>query len=238
MQTTEGPKSVREHLERVAEYLSIYAQFPTFARAGGPHFPLSVWRDEKLVSAAKVHANPVWPTRVDWMCSDFIRLAYPMIMRDDDDFLIVGLNTCDEEAGALVDSAIGRMGKAQLDRLRNIVGRAKGRCVILLMHHHVGAPKEIEESLRKRLGSLTFASLTLREARELGAILSQLEKCVVFHGHKHVGYRARLGPTFVVSGRSVSFPGGSRPPGNCSVYNIRNDGLLSDSSQSMPHVPS
>jgi hypothetical protein len=57
-------------------------------------------------------------------------------------------------------------------------------------------------------------------------VLNSFENVVLFHGHEHVGYRARTGLCTVISGPSVAC-GDTRSGPNCVVYGISPSGDVS-----------
>jgi hypothetical protein len=64
------------------------------------------------------------------------------------------------------------------------------------------------------------------DTARLRDILSSHARVVVFHGHKHVGYRADLERIRVISAPSVAY-GNRVGPHNCHVYAVDAEGQIS-----------
>lgn len=222
-----GLISVRSYLESVADYLACYDNYPPFARS----FPVSggavldIWFPDQLIKAASRYKGSLWPSERSRMCHDFLRMAYPMVMLDDDRYLIIGLNSCDETPETLINSGFGRLGRKQISRFESLVRDAGARCVIVLLHHHVGIPSQVLAAMRRQHSRIEIRALALRDAYRLARVLGSLKKCIVFHGHKHIGYQAILGSATVIAGPSVTY-GNEFGGSNCSIYAIDDNGNI------------
>jgi len=233
MLTETGQVRVRSHLESVAEYLTCYGEHPPYNKTipVGGRAVVEIGFPEELRESASHHENLLWPSKRNHMCYEFLRMAYPMVMLDDDKYLIISLNSCEDAPESLLNSGFGRLGRKQIECFETLTKDAGSRCVIVLLHHHVGIPPEILAAMKKKHRRVEIRALALRDAYKFAKILGTLNKCVVFHGHKHIGYRAKLGNTIVISGPSVTYGdefGGS----NCGIYAINSDGnvnVLEDS---------
>ena len=225
MLTNDGLHSVREFIESRTDYLKTYKHYPPhigWEADGTPYLRIP----DELFKATEQYGNTIWPTKLDPMCFHLLELTYPMVMRDDPHFLVIGLNSCFEKAKSIMRSGVGRLGRQQLVGLNAILSKAAGRCVIILVHHHVGIPKELVGDLRRSFGRVTLRSLALREARQLARMLSKVPRCILFHGHKHVAYHAIAGNMIVISGESVAYP--SREKGaRVRRYEIEKTGAIS-----------
>lgn len=164
-----------------------------------------------------------WPTATHFLLRDFVETAYPMILFETPDFIIIGLNSCVQDPGIILTSAVGALGKRQLSRLATILDAVRNKAKILILHHHIGIPQDASW-----LG-LYVDPLSLSDAWALHRLLAGHERLVVFHGHKHVGYHASTGGVRIISAPSVAY-GDKADFGkpNCFVYGITTDGT--------PHV--
>jgi hypothetical protein len=106
-----------------------------------------------------------------------------------------------------------------------LLSHAGARCVILLIHHHIGFPPEKLREFRERYGQMQTDALTLLDAEELKEIILPLRHCYVFHGHKHFPYHARLGEAIVISGPSVTY-GPHEGGDSCALYQLNQDQSL------------
>jgi Calcineurin-like phosphoesterase len=224
-----GQVSVRHALMRAADYIDIYEQHPPFEETGwiGEYPVPSVGYSPELLEAAeRCEGHRVWPRRGAFRYTSFIAFAYPMVMYENADFLVVGLNSCTDSSDSILDSGLGKLGDDQLERLALLLGSAREKCKILLLHHHVGFPPKIHARLRKTHASLQLRALQLRDAKKLRAILRGFKKVIIFHGHKHVGYHAICDSSIVISSPSVAYGdvGGAAP--NCSVYGLDREGRV------------
>src|SRR2546430_4332756 len=141
MYTNEGLLSVRQVVEERSSYLQAYRRNPPTATIPflGEDSKVALYRG--LHAAASPFFGSIWPRPDRLMCFQFIEMAYPMIMRDDQDFLILGLNSATVMSESITGSAIGWIESGQLDRFRRIASQANDRCVIVLIHHHIGFPR-------------------------------------------------------------------------------------------------
>jgi Calcineurin-like phosphoesterase len=218
--------SVRSYLDDRADYLSVYERHPPYATL--PTF----WRDHRLeipaelVEAAHHYVGSVWPSPGDPLCVRFLEIAYPMVMRKDDDFLIVGLNSNYVAARNISGSAMGWLGPGQLSRLQTVLGQVGSRSVIILVHHHLGFPPEKLQEFQEKYSSTEIDSLMLMDSNELRNLIAPLKYCYVFHGHKHFPYHARLGNAVIVSAQSAIY-GPYHNDTSCSVYQITSDKSIS-----------
>jgi 3',5'-cyclic AMP phosphodiesterase CpdA len=214
--------SVRDHLESVIEYLSCYEKNPpytTFTPVGASLPALDLAFPPALVEATTNFGREPWPTRDSMLCGDFIRLAYPMLLRRDDEFAIVGLNSCDYHPGSILNSGFGRLGSTQTKRFAELSRTLKARSLFILLHHHLSIPQPTLDVLRSQKGRVYLRSLSLLDGYRFAGLLRKMAGSVVFHGHKHMGYRALLGDVTLISGPSVAY-GDSLGRSNCSIYAI------------------
>lgn len=228
MMWTEGGRvSVRSYLESVKDYLDCYAEHPPFTRStpAGGSAVLEIWFPEELTKSASLYKSCMWPTIRNRMCSDFLRLAYPMVMLEDDRYVVIGLNSCDESPEMILNSGYGRLGNKQIARFQSLAKEVGSRCLIVLLHHHVGMPPQILTAMKEHYRRVEIRALALRDGYKFAKVLEGLNKCVVFHGHKHIGYQATLGSATVVSGPSVTY-GSEFGGSNCAIYMIDRQGTI------------
>lgn len=218
MMGEKGLISVRSYLDGIADYLVTYGTHPPYLASGGPG-PLSWWYPKELREAAARNLSLPWPSSKKVLCSEFLRMAYPMVFRRDGNYLVVGLNSCDEVPESLLNSAFGRLGDGQLRRLAKIIEDAGSRCVVILLHHHVAFPPEVLRFVKGQKSRTEIRALALRDGYRLAGMLRGIKKCVVFHGHKHIGYRAKLENATIISGSSAAY-GDEMGDSNCSAYAI------------------
>jgi 3',5'-cyclic AMP phosphodiesterase CpdA len=214
--------SVSQYLMRLADYLDAYEKYPPYPSIPGRGRPQEVIVPQELIDVAKRHSAEAWPGTKGLLCADFLELSYPMVMHQEETLLIIGLNSCGVAAKTITGSAIGWLGPGQLGRLRTLIADAGTRSVILLLHHHIGFPPEKREEFEKKHGRVQTDALTLIDADELIKIIATIDRCYVFHGHKHFPYHARLGKAVVISGQSVTYGPHERASG-CAIYQLNQD---------------
>jgi hypothetical protein len=217
--------SVRQFLADRSGYLAKYKDHAPYARVPGYWTQLGIVIPERLLNATDAYAETAWPTRRQPTCADFMKLAYPMIMHEDNELLIVGLNSANVESKNISGSAVGWLGEGQLERLRMVLSGADNRHVILLIHHHIGFPPEKLQEFRAKYGGVQTDALTLLDADKLGEIIASTEKCYVLHGHKHFPYTASFQNVVVISGHSVVYGPHEHKSGGA-TYQITADGRV------------
>jgi 3',5'-cyclic AMP phosphodiesterase CpdA len=125
---------------------------------------------------------------------------------------IIGVSTALPQP---IGYATGRMGKAQIEKLAEILKelRQRGFYRILLIHH-------------PPLPGLAKPRKELLDAPDLAAVLSSEGAELVLHGHNHTDSRTSLasphGPVHIVGTASASANGNSRhPAASWYLYDIR-----------------
>lgn len=136
-------------------------------------------------------------------------------------FVVLNSN---DEALDILTNAYGLIGREQLRRLRFLLKRLSGLPYVIALHHHLGVVS-FGKTLRERVCERAMAVIdggalvkALSEAHDAGG-------CVVFNGHRHVGYFAQIGDRIqIVSGPSSTLgdESGRRPAGELGfgVYEI------------------
>jgi hypothetical protein len=161
--------------------------------------------------------RPFWPVPGRPLFMDLVKALYPIILREDERSVLIGLNSNTSMANSILDGAFGRLGRAQLERLATLLEGFKDRCKIIMLHHHVGATDK--RRLRGLLSRTKMKTLQLRDAAELHRVLARHKNVIVCHGHQHVGYHARKGQALILSAASVAY--GNRYGGpSCVLYEI------------------
>ena len=217
--------SVRTFLAERETYLKTYQKHPPYPVIPGFWTQHEIITPDELLSAADAHIGTPWPSPEHPTCGDFLEMAFPMVMRDDANCLVIGLNSNNVMSKNISNSAMGLLGDGQLKRLRAIISRAQARMVLLLIHHHIGFPPNKLDEFRSKYGTTQTDALTLLDADELGRILATVEHCCVLHGHKHFPYHAALGSTVVVSGHSALY-GPHEGQSGATAFQINADGKL------------
>lgn len=218
--------SVRKYLDDKAWYFDLYQkQRPVCPKGKELVYPeglgaLAPGFEGTAVRAGRWH-GPLH-------CADFLNMAYPMVMHDDEKYLIIALNSSSFLAASLWDGAIGELGAEQRDRLTSLLLKNKAKCVIVLVHHHIGFPPDKHQEFVKAFrigGRMQTRALALFEARVVAYTISLLPNSYLFHGHIHFPFAAQVGRGGkVISGPSVTYTNGSSPQG-C-VYQIHpQDGI-------------
>jgi hypothetical protein len=160
-------------------------------------------------------------------CADFLNMAYPMVMHDDEKYLIIALNSSSFLAASLWDGAIGELTPGQHGRFVNLISKNSAKCIIVLVHHHIGFPPDKHEEFVKACGiggHMQARALALLEARIVAYAISILPSSYLFNGHIHFPFTAQLGRGKVISGPSVTYNNGTSP--QCCVYQIHpRDGI-------------
>ena len=125
---------------------------------------------------------------------------------------------------SVIDGAIGTLGDRQLSQLEALLRSRAGKCVVVLIHHHLGCPRKI---LRENpLSKVELRVLQLNGANRVCDLLAEHKPAVVLHGHKHLDYRATYKCAMIQSAASVAY--GDRLGGeNCHVYDIEANGRVS-----------
>ena len=177
----------------------------------------------ELVAAIEQKQGSSWPTSQTPLVQDLLQELYPLIVFENEKFVVVALNSNTGPAGWIADGALGSLGTRQLGRLELILNqRERDKCVIVLLHHHVGCPDEVRPLVAKPDAALRM--LQLQDGTQLLSLLQRHGgNFIVLHGHKHVGYWAKAGTTTVISGASVSY-GDKRGAHNCAAYFINEKG--------------
>ncbi|SCB56070.1 hypothetical protein GA0061098_10714 [Bradyrhizobium shewense] len=141
-------------------------------------------------------------------CADFLNMAYPMVMHDDEKYLIIALNSSSFLAASLWDGAIGELRAEQNARLTRFLLKNEAKCIIVLVHHHIGFPSDKHQEFVEAFGiggRMQTRALALLEARVVAYAISLLPNSYLFHGHIHFPFAARLGRGGkVISGPSVT----------------------------------
>ncbi|HEX5706885.1 MAG TPA: hypothetical protein VFX96_06300, partial [Pyrinomonadaceae bacterium] len=186
-----GLLSLRDYLARHEEKLQNFIDLSLKGRAGRK----SDVKWKKLRAAPYVVWDEIFPMVVEVPGSEL---------------RFVVLNSNDEGLD-LLTNAYGLIGRGQLKRLKLMLPHISGRPFVVAMHHHLGV---------QRMGK-TFKERVFERAMHLmdgGALVRALDGagCVVFNGHRHVSYFARIGEHIqIVSGPSTTLgdESGRRPPG-------------------------
>ena len=208
-------------------YMEVYDKHPPrtdtgpLADAGYPSISLETSYELKNALAKRDWPGP-WPVVDAPFFRDLVELAYPMILAEENEFLLVGLNSCLSPADTMVASGFGKLGKNQLRRLEALISCLKReQRLIVLMHHHIGVPGGMRKWITRWL---QLKGLQLGDARKLQDILSRRGNSVVFHGHLHSGYYAKSKEVLYVAGNSLT----SNESGddNCIVYGLTGNGEL------------
>lgn len=205
--------SVRSYLDDKAWYFDLYQKRPPVLKGRKVIFP------EGLGALAPGYERTFART-LPLHCADFLIMAYPMVMRDDDKYLIVALNSASFLAPSLYHGAIGDLRQSQLDRFITLLenNANSGKCMIILVHHHIGFPAQKHREYVNAYGRLTTRALAFRHARVVARFIRLLDNCYLFHGHIHYPYTAQLGRAKVISGPSVTYRNGNSP--QCFLYQI------------------
>jgi len=198
---------------------------------------------ESFVAQA-TRAGSIFPNQTHRSYRDAVALLYPMAMFENDGFLVIGVNSSFSAAAIAPRAAIGTIGRSQRRRLAKLLEKAGNRAVIILVHHHIGFPprvfrklwalrsRKLEKKFRPRIAALAahllIKFLAVTDASATARLLRQISRCVVLHGHKHIGYQACLGKARIISSPSVTFGDELRPgelSANISVYEIDRNGM-------------
>jgi 3',5'-cyclic AMP phosphodiesterase CpdA len=167
-----------------------------------------------------------WPKRKYPLVQDLLHELFPIIVFENDRFFVVALNSNTVRSSWLVDGALGEIGGLQLTRLILMLERRpKNKVVVVLLHHHIGCPHDIQHKIARTMVELK--ALQLREGRELAGVLeTHGAPSLVLHGHKHAGYWAKANDITVLSAASV--PYGNKLGGpNCSAVAVDDGGEVS-----------
>ncbi|HYN84349.1 MAG TPA: metallophosphoesterase [Pyrinomonadaceae bacterium] len=140
---------------------------------------------------------------------------FPMVVElPGTELRVVVLNSNDEGLDYLTN-AYGLIGRRQIARLRHVLRRLAGRPYVIAMHHHLGVVS-FGKTFKERVFERAMAVI------DGGALVKALAEshegagCVVFNGHRHVAYFARIGERIqIVSGPSTTLgdESGRRPAG-------------------------
>ncbi len=168
-----------------------------------------------------------WPTLKYPLVQDLLQAAlYPLILFENDRTMVVALNSNTVRSSWLVDGALGEIGVRQAMRLELMLRqRPKDKLVVLLLHHHIGCPRDVRHRIART--RVELKALQLHDGWQLADILQRHgAPCVLLHGHKHAGYWARAGKFSVLSAASV--PYGNKLHGdNCNAVAIDERGDVS-----------
>ncbi|MET3225822.1 putative phosphodiesterase [Bradyrhizobium japonicum] len=227
------------YFKLVRDFMAAYlAKPPEWQLGGGKAKTIYYEWDQTLLEQAKGLGQRgfPWPTQQSCEMIDFVDVLFPLLMLETEQFYIVGLNSNTKRSMNIFTGALGEVGWKQLSKLSLLIKARKGKCLILLVHHHIGFPGEIIREVRSRFGKAQLAALRLRDAKKLAKVLSAASSCVVFHGHKHMLYRAQLGKAAVISGSSALYGdvladpelqlGLSRLNVCASIYSVGSDGSV------------
>lgn len=219
-----------EFIDRVSPYFREYENHPPFEKleGGGQQYSYTLCSPDELRFAADQYGIGLpWPSSARPFMYQLLQEAYPIVFYEDAQYLIVGLNSCAVPAGSLLSGAFGALGSAQLQRVRDLANDREGRCLILLMHHHLGWPDALRNRLKDFSKQVEMKALQLIDAADLDEVLAKLNRTVIFHGHKHVRYEARRHSTTIVCGPSVAYGDNLSRAANCVAYSISTAGQVS-----------
>jgi hypothetical protein len=189
--------------------------------------PIVKYPAELVTAAEGYEGKQFWPGSQAFRFRQLVSWAYPMVMAETAGFLIVALNSCLISSDSIADSAFGRLGPDQLQRLDLLLQGADDKCKVLLVHHHLGFPPAVRSRMEKSSSKIQIKALQLRDAKKLDVLLQRFSRIVVFHGHKHVSYRATRNSAVIVSGPSVAYGDVGGGASNCFVYGIDRQGRVS-----------
>jgi predicted phosphodiesterase len=179
---------------------------------------------DELATEAARHRGTPWPTFDRPLYRDLLELVYPIILYENAQYVVIGLNSNTAPALSILDGAIGMLGRGQLERLEQLLQSRPGKCAIVAVHHHLGCPPEVLSQMRAWNWDLKV--LQLADTARLRRILARHASVVVFHGHKHIGYWADLDGIHVVSAPSVAH-GNRVGTDNCYLYTVGPGGEVS-----------
>lgn len=216
---------VRAFLAEREAYLKTYETHPPYSIIPGFWKQHEIITPEELLRGTDAHLGTPWPTHDRPTCTDFLEIVFPIVMHNDSEQLVIGLNSNVIAAKNISNSAIGMLGTRQLERLRTIVSSAGTRYVFLLIHHHIGFPPGKLEEFRVKHGMVQTDALTLLDADALGQVVSGIKRCCVLHGHKHFPYYAMYGSAVVISGHSAVY-GPYQGETGAIVFQLDYDGKL------------
>lgn len=205
--SSNGPLRLKETLAAANDYIEAYSRNPP-ELIGDIGAEQLIRYHHNVTYLAEKHEKlngSVWPTLRHRSFASLLRIIYPMVLYRSEEFLIVGLNSNIVGARSIFTSALGSLGRHQLNLLQGLLRENQSRRVLLLIHHHIGIPTSIRETLYKRYSKIELRALQLRDAARLKTILNEHDNCVVFHGHKHVAYQGMLGSNQIISAPSVLY---------------------------------
>ena len=207
----DGRTSVVDILKAAEEYRCVYDKNPPEsevvlvapAASGSVEFRIP----QELRDAAKSLITAfTWPSEKHLLYRDLLRIAYPMLLYEDEEFVVIGLNSAVPVGYSLWSSAFGLLGRHQVRKLKKMIPEYEGKRLIFLLHHHIGFPKKVWAHFKSSRPWIAAKFLQLRDARSLRRILKKREgTAVMLHGHKHIAYHARGDLGFVFSAPSVAF---------------------------------
>lgn len=161
---------------------------------------------DATVSGAWEHGAPYWEPfwRGDDAPDEDVDRAFPVLRRRGNLALIGVSSVIASPAGF----AVGRVGEAQRERLRELLRRtrAEGLCRVLLLHHPL---IEGTVSRRKRL----------IDGPELTALLAEEGVELVLHGHGHRSHRKDLETTDGIA-PVIGVPSASSVHGELAAYHL------------------
>jgi 3',5'-cyclic AMP phosphodiesterase CpdA len=189
------------------EYMDIYARFPPVVRGYSYDHRtfVRVEPSEQMEEAlSDISDDCDWPKANRALYSDVMKIVYPMIFAFSSRILILGLNSCPQGAEGVLDGAFGTIDHEQMSRLEDLLELAGSRRVVILIHHHVGVPSRIKAHFKNKGESLNLRYLQMTNAKTLLKMLRG-RNVAIFHGHKHVGYQAKIDNVMVVSAPSITY---------------------------------
>jgi 3',5'-cyclic AMP phosphodiesterase CpdA len=219
-----------EFMDRVSPYFEEYEKHPPFEKlkGGGQWYSYTLNSPDDLRSAADRYGIGLpWPSSTYPFMYQLLQEAYPIVLHEDARYVIAGLNSCAVPASSLLSGAFGALGSPQLHRLRDLANDRGERCLVLLMHHHLGWPDALRNRLKDLSKKLEMKALQLTDASDLDEVLAKLDRTVIFHGHKHVRYEARRRSTTIVCGPSVAYGDNLSRAANCVAYSVSPAGEVS-----------
>lgn len=131
---------------------------------------------------------------------------FPMVIEEPSTKVLVYVLDTNYVGGHIVDNAFGHVHWDQLVRFRLLRRHFGARPSIVLIHHHVALPPATLKFVRKLPKDALFRRFMLLDnVSELMAALPRPGRCLLFHGHRHVGFVGELdGRMAVVSAPSTT----------------------------------
>ncbi len=252
--TSAGNNRLAEVFSEVEQFLYVYelnkphlrglTEFPWKQIIAWWRVPQHIWEltpsyivTDKLVTAAREWEGTFpWPSRDFFLMKDFLAVAYPQVFYENDSFIVIGLNSCIWRADNLLTSAFGRLGCDQIERLSQLLNKARDKCKLIMLHHHLGLPEYL---VNARLFGMDIDLIRLTDGPQLTRVLSEHDKVIIFNGHKHIGYHASMDcGAKVISSASVAYGDKARERSNCYIYRVTPDGeaYVSDETKITAHT--